>query len=65
MVAVLSTRQVDDDVFFERVVRIPPEEVSLVWHGEDYVIKIPEDTGLPAFLTLTGLREPPPGERGQ
>jgi hypothetical protein len=54
--------QVDDDVFFERVVRIPPAEVSLVWHGEDYVIRIPEDTGLPAFLTLTGLREPPPGD---
>ena len=54
--------QVDDDVFFERIVRIPPAEVMLHWHGEDYVVKIPEDAGLPAFLSLTGVREPPPGE---
>ncbi|MGH7673847.1 MAG: hypothetical protein ACREMV_01130 [Gemmatimonadales bacterium] len=47
--------KVDDDVFIER--RAP----DVVWHGRRYrVPDRPRDT--PAFVTLDGLADPPPGE---
>lgn len=54
--------QVDDDVFVERVVAEPPTSVRLHWQGDDYEVGIPGDASLPAFLTVEGLRSPPPGE---
>jgi Zincin-like metallopeptidase len=54
--------QVDDDVFVERVVPEAPTSVRLHWQGEDYEVGIPGDASLPAFLTVEGLRSPPPGE---
>jgi predicted Zn-dependent protease with MMP-like domain len=54
--------QVDDDVFVERVVSAPPPTVRLHWLGDDYEIAIPEAVELPAFLTLDGERNAPPGE---
>ena len=57
-----GTYQVDDDVFMERVVREPPTSVRLHWQGEDYEVGIPGDASLPAFLTVEGVRSPPPGE---
>jgi hypothetical protein len=57
-----GTYQVDDDVFVERVVPEPPTSVRLHWHGEDYEVGIPGDASLPAFLSVDGVRSPPPGE---
>ena len=54
--------QVDDDVFVERVVSEPPTSVRLHWQGDDYEVGIPGEASLPAFLTVEGLRSPPPGE---
>jgi hypothetical protein len=53
--------RVDDDVFFDRVVRTRPSSLDLVWHGEGYAVALP-DAPLPLFVVLEGLREPPPGD---
>jgi hypothetical protein len=53
--------RIDDDVFLDRVVRRRPERVEVTWRGETYSADVP-DLPLPLFLTLEGLREPPPGE---
>jgi hypothetical protein len=53
--------RVDDDVFCERLVRAVPEAVDVVWHGETYRVAVPPSP-LPLFLTLEGVREPPPGD---
>jgi hypothetical protein len=57
-----ATWQVEDDVFIEHVVRGMPVTLPLHWAGRDYVVPIPADAALPAFLTLEGLESPPPGE---
>ena len=54
--------QVEDDVFVEQVVGSMPDVVKLHWQGEDYEVGIPGDASLPAFLSVDGLRSPPPGE---
>ncbi|HXE57784.1 MAG TPA: metallopeptidase family protein [Gemmatimonadales bacterium] len=54
--------QVEDDYFLDRVVRRVPREVELEWHGRRYRVVPPPDTTLPAFLTVEGVEEPPPGE---
>lgn len=54
--------QVDDDVFIERVVASPPARVRLHWEGDDYEIVIPGEAIPPAYLTVEGVRSPPPGE---
>lgn len=53
---------VDDDYFLDRVVRDVPRDVTFRWHGAQYRIAVPADATLPAFLTVDGLAEPPPGE---
>jgi hypothetical protein len=53
--------RVDDDVFCERLVRAPPHTMDVVWHGRAYQVSLPRAT-LPLYLTLEGLREPPPGD---
>jgi hypothetical protein len=53
--------RVDDDVFLDRVVRERPEGLDVLWHGRTYGVAVPPGP-LPAFLTLEGLRDPPPGE---
>ena len=53
--------QVDDDVFVERVVTSPPASLKLHWRGRDLEVPVPEDAALPAFLTVDGAPEPPPG----
>lgn len=53
--------RVDDDVFLDRVVRRRPARTEVRWRGEAYHVAVP-DRVLPLFLTLAGLREPPPGE---
>lgn len=54
--------QVDDDVFLERVLPAWPPAVRIRWQGADYDVAVPADTSLPAFLSLTGIANPPPGE---
>jgi hypothetical protein len=56
--------KIDDDVFLEtKRGRGAGEAVDLVWHGRRYRVATPE-TGsrAPLFLTLDGLRDPPPGD---
>ena len=53
---------VDDDYFLDRLVRQVPEEVRFLWHGAKYSVATPAGATLPAFLTVEGLTEPPPGD---
>lgn len=54
--------RIDDDYFLDRVVRAVPPELVILWHGTQYRVVSPADVSLPAFLTLEGVAEPPPGE---
>jgi hypothetical protein len=53
--------RVDDDVFLDRVVRALPPTLEVTWHGGRYAVTVPSGP-LPLFLTLEGVRDPPPGE---
>ena len=53
---------VDDDYFIDRLVRELPPELTFRWHGARYVAPVPPGATLPAFLTIEGLDEPPPGD---
>jgi len=53
--------RIDDDVFLDRAVRARPGELEITWHGRHYRVVVPE-RDLPLFLTLEGLRDPPPGD---
>jgi hypothetical protein len=53
--------RIDDDVFLDRLVRKRPDAVDVTWHGASYGVQVPV-LPLPAFLTLEGLRDPPPGD---
>ncbi len=56
--------KVDDDVFLERERgKGAGEALDLVWHGRRYRVATPvTGSRAPLFLTLDGLREPPPGD---
>lgn len=54
--------QVDDDRFHEVMVRALPSEVAFAWHGVEYRVEVPPHLTLPAFLTVEGIADPPPGE---
>ena len=54
--------QVDDDRFHERLVRDVPPEIRFAWHGVEYRVEVPPQVTLPAFLTVEGVDDPPPGE---
>jgi len=54
--------QVDDDRFHDLTVREVPARVELEWHGRAYTLEVPTGTPLPAFLTVEGVDDPPPGE---
>ena len=56
-----DTYQVDDDVFFDRVVRAPPETVEIVWQQRRYRVPIPREP-LPLYLRLRGLAQAPAGD---
>jgi hypothetical protein len=53
--------QVEDDVYFDREVRRRPDSVTITWAGRHFRVPVPA-VSLPAFLTLDGLPEPPPGD---
>ncbi len=54
--------EVDGDYFLDQVVRTPPAELELDWHGVRYRATAPKGLRLPAFLAIEGALEPPPGE---
>ncbi len=54
--------RVDDDVFLDRVVNQPPSVATVQWRGRAYRVEVPSEATLPAFLTLDGVAEAPPGE---
>ncbi|HEU5219839.1 MAG TPA: metallopeptidase family protein, partial [Gemmatimonadales bacterium] len=54
--------QVDDDVFIERRLSSVPPRLTFRWQGADYETSLPSAASLPAFLTVDGVHEPPPGE---
>ncbi len=54
--------RLDDDYFLDQTVGTLPPEVRFSWHGRDYLLVPPQGTTLPAFLTVHGVAEPPPGE---
>jgi hypothetical protein len=54
--------QVDDDVFLELRFAAPVSPVRFRWQGVDYDVAVPAEAELPAFLTIEGVSEPPPGE---
>jgi hypothetical protein len=51
--------KVDDDVFIEGELGAGSRE-QLIWHGRGYRVDV--EVKPPAFLTLEGLEEPPPGD---
>ena len=54
--------QVDDDFFLDQVVRRLPPILEFGWHGRRYQAAAPAGATLPAFLTVEGVADPPPGE---
>jgi len=54
--------RVEDDFFVEQVVGRAPTEARLSWHGAEWRVALPEGLTLPAYLTVEGVAEPPPGE---
>jgi len=56
--------KVEDDVFIENWEEGRPsgERFEGVWHGRLYHVSLPGGVRPPAFLTLEGLDEPPPGD---
>ena len=53
---------VEDDVFIDWVVGVQPGSVEVTWRERNYLVPVPPDATLPAFLTLDGIAEPPEGE---
>ncbi|MDX2192652.1 MAG: metallopeptidase family protein [Gemmatimonadales bacterium] len=54
--------EVEHDYFIDHVVATVPAEVRFTWHGRPYAVAVPAGTRLPAFLTVDGVDQPPPGE---
>jgi hypothetical protein len=54
--------RVEADHFVEQVVPRLPRQATLAWHGRDYEVPVPATATLPAFLTIQGVADPPPGE---
>jgi zinicin-like metallopeptidase len=54
--------RLDDDVFIDLIVRSLPPAVTFVWRGQSYSVPIPQGAGLPCFLTVEGVTDPPEGD---
>src|SRR5882724_9537626 len=54
--------RVEDDVFLDRIVSAIPPSVPLRWGGREYLVSVPAEATLPAFLELEGIADPPEGE---
>lgn len=53
--------RVDDDVFYDRVTRTPPEAIEISWHGRRYRVPVPSQTP-PFHLVLRRLTPAPAGD---
>ena len=47
--------QVDDDWFYDLVVRGRVDDVTFVWHGRRYAVRVPPDVAPPSFLIVEGV----------
>ena len=56
-----DTYQVDDDVFFDRMVARLPEVEEIEWAGRRYRVPVPAEA-MPLYLLLQGIPDPPPGD---
>jgi zinicin-like metallopeptidase len=54
--------RVEDDIFLDRMVTELPAVVPVQWRGRTYRVTVPPGVRLPAFLTLDGVADSPPGE---
>ena len=54
--------RLDDDFFLEHEAVAPDSALQLEWHGRRYGATVPSEATLPAFLTIDGIEEPPPGD---
>jgi len=54
--------RLDDDFFLEQEAVAPGSTFRFQWHGLPYQATLPIEATLPAFLTLEGVEDPPPGE---
>jgi hypothetical protein len=54
--------RIDDDFFLEINRADAAKVVQFRWHGAEYDLPLPAEVGPPAYITVTGLRHPPPGE---
>lgn len=59
---VADVYQVDDDWFYDLVVRGPVDEVTFVWHGRRYAVRVPPDAAPPCYLFVEGVDDPPEGD---
>lgn len=57
-----GVHEVDGDWFLDHVVRRVPDQLELGWHGRRYAVAIPATATLPAYLLVTGVADPPPGD---
>jgi hypothetical protein len=57
-----GTYRVEDDVFLDRIVGASPDAVDFTWRGREYRTRVPRGATLPAFLTVAGAADPPPGD---
>ena len=49
-------------MFLERIVPGREAIVRVRWQGRNYDVAIPQEASPPAFLTIEGVDDPPPGE---
>lgn len=54
--------RIEGDYFLDHQTRRLSPEATFAWHGHRYSVAVPPDATLPAFLTVEGVDEPPPGE---
>lgn len=54
--------RIEGDYFLDHQTRRLAPEATFAWHGRTYRIPVPAEATLPAFLTVEGVAEPPPGE---
>jgi len=54
--------RIDDDFFLDLPFRSIPETIPFQWHGRAYTVAPPAGARLPAFLTVSDVADPPPGD---
>ena len=54
--------RLDQDFFLEQAHARLPATAHFSWHGSRWLVPVPGEAFLPAFLSVDGVTEPPPGE---